>query len=84
MALEWSDVHPPTKDVSHYTHTEAQTPMGIIRLEWKGWKENGDSPIAQMPWGEFVVGVDLDDAKQEVQAAWDKMAKAMVPYCSPR
>lgn len=82
MALEWSEVRQPIEGVSFYTHTEAETPMGIIRLEWKGWKERGDSPTAQMPWGELVIGSDVEDGKQVVQAAWDKMAAAMLPYCS--
>lgn len=81
MPLEWSEHRPPTKDVSHYDHVIAKTPLGDIMLEWKGWK-GYDSPCCEMPWGEFVHGTDLDDAKQMAQAAWDRMIPTLTPFCS--
>lgn len=81
MTLKWSLAAPPTKGISHYDHIIAETPLGNITLEWKGWKDY-DSPCAEMPWGEFIVGTDLDDAKQKVQAAWDKMIPTLDALCS--
>lgn len=81
MPLEWSEERPPTKDVSHYDHVVAKTPLGDITLEWKSWKE-WDSPCGTMPWGEFVIANDLADAKEAVQAAWDKMIPTLLPLCS--
>ena len=77
MPIEWSEPRPPTKDVCHYDHVVAQTPLGEIRLEWKGWKDH-DSPCGNMPWGEFIIAHDLDDAKAAVQEAWNVMAPKVV------
>ena len=82
MPLEWSEVSKPKKDVSSYTHVIAETPLGQIILEWKGWKEYGDDPCCEMPWGEFVVGYTLDEAKQKVQKSWDEMIPKLNDLCS--
>ena len=81
MPLEWSEPRPPTKGVSHYDHVVAETPLGDITLEWKSWKDD-DAPCGQMPWDEFVSGMDLNEAKQKVQAAWDKMITTLTALCS--
>jgi hypothetical protein len=80
VALTWSVAMPPDKDC-RYDHVVAETPLCKIVLEWKSWKDY-DSPCAHMPWGEFVIGTDLDDAKQKVQAAWDKMVPTLDALCS--
>jgi hypothetical protein len=80
MPLHWSDASAPN-DKSSYDHCVATTPLGDIVLEWKSWKDF-DSPGGQMPWGEYVSGNSLDDAKNKVQSAWDKTVKALLPLCS--
>lgn len=79
MPLEWSEVQNPSQDVP-YTHVIAQTPLGRIVLDWKGWKENS-SPCGTMPWGEFVIGADLDHAKQLVQLAFNRVVIGCLPLC---
>lgn len=81
MPLEWSEPRPPIKDVCHYDHVVASTPLGEIRLEWKSWKDY-DAPSGHMPWDEYVWGVTLDEAKQSAQVAWDAMLPKLVPFCS--
>lgn len=81
MPLEWSEPRPPTKGVSPYDHAEAQTPLGVIRLEWKSWKDY-DSPTFTMPWGEHLVCDDIEDAKLVAQAKWNAMVKSLAPFCS--
>ena len=81
MPLEWSEPRPPTKDVCSYDHIVAVTPLGEIRLEWKSWKQY-DAPCGEMPWGEFIIGSSVDDAKQLAQAAWDKMIPTLGALCS--
>lgn len=81
MPLQWSTPRPPTKGVSHYDHVVAETPLGPIMLEWKSWKET-DSPCGHMPWGEFIVALNLDDAKAEAQHAWDRKATQVAALAS--
>lgn len=80
MALEWSEPREPC-EACRYDHAVAATPLGEICLEWKSWKLY-PSVTAQMPWDEFIVGHDLDDAKAKVQAAWDKMIPTLTDLCS--
>ncbi len=70
--LKWSDPSPGKEGVSHYDHVIAETPLGEIKLEWKSWKEY-DEPCGSMPWGEWIVGFTLEEAKSKAQAAWDAM-----------
>ena len=81
MPLQWSEPRPPTKGVSHCDHVVAETPLGQIILEWKSWKDD-DSPSGEMPWREFVIGHTLEDAKSNVQTAWDKMIPQLAALCS--
>lgn len=83
MPLEWSAPRPPTKDVCSYDHVVATTPLGDVRLEWKSWKDY-DPPCGEMPWGEFVIGHNLADAKEVAQAAWDKMIPRLAALCSDK
>ena len=80
MPLEWSEPRPPTKDVCHYDHVVAETPLGQIVIEWKSWKSPGEGYVAQMPWShvEVVVDNNLDDAKRRVQELWNTMAAKVV------
>ena len=75
MTLIWTERIAPDGDCP-YDHVIAETPLGDIRLEWKGWKEN-DSPCGYMPWNadNFVIGCDLDAAKAAAQIAWDAMVQ---------
>lgn len=81
MPLTWSAPADPNAD-SSYTHVIAETPLGRIILEWKGWKDHGDSPGAQMPWGDYVQGFDLSAAKEAVQAAWDSTISLCLNLCT--
>jgi hypothetical protein len=82
VPLEWSEPRPPTKDVCSYNHVVAQTPIGNITIEWKSWKDYPGYG-ASMPWDdEYVHGNSLDEAKHEVQAAWDKMIPKLSVLCS--
>jgi hypothetical protein len=77
MPLQWSEPREPGEDNSRYDHVVAETPLGRIVLEWKSWKES-DSPCGRMPWGEFFIGWNLDEAKAKAQEAWNKMAPQVV------
>ena len=70
MSLKWSDPRPGDGKVSSYDHVIAETPLGRILIEWKGWKEY-DIRAATLPWGETVLGSDLAAAKSAVQSEWD-------------
>ena len=82
--LKWSERRDPDRDCS-YNHVVAETPLGEIYVEWRGWK-NYDTPTAHMPWVDmgdgFVHGDDIEDAKKKVQASWDAMAQRMAALSS--
>jgi hypothetical protein len=67
--ITWSEQQEPC-DECRYTHVVADTPLGKLYIEWKGWKDH-DSPTCILPWGEHICGTDLPDAKNRVQTAWN-------------
>lgn len=75
MPLKWSDPSPPNDDCG-YDHVVAPTPIGEISIEWKSWKDYPGYG-ASMPWDEYVNGNSLDEAKKNVQSAWDKMVSTL-------
>jgi len=81
MPLEWSPPAPPTKDVSSYDHTIAETPLGKIKIEWKGWKDDR-AACGYMPWGSLVFGNTPEEAMAEAQTAWDLMMPRLAAFCS--
>ncbi len=82
MPLAWSDQREPG-ETSCYKHVVAETPLGDLIIEWKGWKDN-DSPGCQMPWGEYVSGRDLVEAKANIQSAWDAMSAKVAALAERR
>ncbi len=76
--LNWSEPSPPNA-ACPYSHCVANTPLGEIRLEWKDGNPS-DSPCGGMPWGEFIIGDNLDEAKRNVQIAWDAMLDRLVAF----
>jgi len=76
--LIWSEHKSPNDDCG-YDHVEAETPLGILRIEWKGWKKY-DSPFCALPWDEYVCGSDLNDAKAKVQECWNLFADRVNEY----
>lgn len=72
MPINWSEIRGPNK-ACHYNHVVAESPIGELRIEWKGWKDY-DSPTCMLPWGEFVLGNDLAEAKENVRAALKTIA----------
>ena len=78
MGLTWSDHTRPNGDCP-YDHFKAETPLGDIRLEWKGWKKY-DPACCCLPWGEMVSDENLDVAKAKVQEAWNRMAARVNKY----
>lgn len=78
--IEWSELKAPNKEVG-YEHVVAKTPLGQITIEWLYWRE-GDSKVAEMPWGDFVSGETFDQAKVAVQASWDEMVPRLAAFTS--
>lgn len=81
MPLTWSEVREANEDCS-YTHVVAETPLGRLVIEWKGWKDH-DPPTCILPWGEFIIGMSLSECKEMCQAAWDKIARAVAELSTP-
>ena len=74
--LNWSEPSPPNA-ACPYHHCVADTPLGQVRLEWK---IGVDAVCGGMPWGEFIVGDNPDEAKRNVQIAWDAMLDRLVAF----
>lgn len=80
--LAWSTSRNPNNEC-RYNHAVAETPLGELRIEWKGWKDY-PSFDATMPWGEYITGTDLDDIKSSVQLSWDRISIDVSALATPK
>lgn len=60
--LNWSEPKPPIDGVSFYDHITCDTPLGLIKIEWKSWKNNDSySLLINDKW--IGAEYELEDAK---------------------
>lgn len=79
--LEWTEERNPD-DSCDYTHVSAETPFGQILITWKGWKSDPD-PTVETPWGAFLVGINLEDAKAQAQKDWEDRISSCLRIIAP-
>ena len=83
----WSGPFPPDEYCS-YDHVIAETPVGRVTIEWKGWKPD-DPPGADLPWPAadgtpiFICEMDLESAKAAVEASWQEFAARVAAFPEP-
>jgi|AntDeeMinimDraft_6_1070357.scaffolds.fasta_scaffold00887_12 hypothetical protein len=37
--MKWTEPNPPTDGESYYDYVKCETPLGLVKIEWKSWKE---------------------------------------------
>ena len=73
--LQWSDEREPNEDV-RYNHVVAESPLGRITIEWKGWKKY-DSRCVYVG-GEYIdSGNTLEDAKKIAECHLQNVVEAL-------
>ena len=73
--LQWSDEREPSEDV-RYNHVVAESPLGRITVEWKGWKKY-DSRCVYVG-GEYIdSGSTLEDAKKIAEYHLQNVVEAL-------
>ncbi len=61
--MNWTESTKPTCNISFYDHVICQTPLGVAKIEWKGWKESDSYEL--MIGNEYIgFGDSLEYAKQ--------------------
>lgn len=60
--MKWTESKPPIQGVSYYNHCICESPLGQIKIEWKGWKEYPSYDI-QIDDKWIACEYDLEDAK---------------------
>ena len=58
-----------------YTHVIAETNIGPVRIEWKGWKDHPSFDVT-FPWEggyETLFAYNVREAKMEVEDRWQKV-----------
>jgi hypothetical protein len=79
MALEWSEPRPPLGgESSYYDHVICYTSLGPLVIEWKSWKEYENSFWCETPWGDFVIGHTLDEAKANIEKSLEGLVKRLL------
>jgi hypothetical protein len=75
--LVWSEPMPPNGETCYYDHVTASSGAGMFQLEWKGWKEHGDS-IGVFLEGEYITTeAVLDKAKEAAHQHLVKLMRAI-------
>lgn len=74
--LNWSPHYPPDGDFSFYDHVFAETPLGMIKIEWKSWKDH-DSYDCTLPWGKHVSEDSFEYAKIRVEEEFAILAASL-------
>lgn len=68
--INWSEEKAPTKEIP-YTHITGETPLGLMIIDWKGWKEapSYEVTLKVEEWipQQISVEYDLDAAKLVAQ-----------------
>ena len=73
--LQWSDEREPSEDV-RYNHVVAESPLGRITVEWKGWKKY-DSRCVYVG-GEYIdSGSTLEEAKKIAERHLQNVVEAL-------
>ena len=80
--MNWTEQKPPTEGVSFYDHVSLETPLGLIMIEWKSWK---DSPSYDIMIDGNWLGVEYDlgtakcKAIQFLKSKLDELNKFLKP-----
>ena len=64
--MKWTEPKPPTEGICFYDHVDCETPLGLIRIEWKSWKE---SPSHDIMINKEWIGVEYDLEKAKLIAS---------------
>ena len=79
MRFDWeADPTEVDNEGIFWHHIYVLTPMGMISVEGRDWVVN--EPAAKMPWGEAIYAESFNDAKELVQASWDRMMERLHEY----
>lgn len=79
--MNWSEINEPTdKFKSSYDYIFCKTPLGIIIIEWKSWKENPGFSIELD--GRIWIGTeyDLDAAKNKAKEYFEIKLKELQDF----
>lgn len=73
--LKWTDPRPPGP-ACRYEHVDAESPLGLFRIEWKGWNDDA-RPCVYL--NDIFIGVatTLDAAKAIAQEHVNALARAL-------
>lgn len=61
--MNWTKPNKPTQDISRYDHVICETPLGIFKIEWKGWNANDGYSLTLDDNDWIGVEYDLRSAK---------------------
>ena len=64
--MNWTEPKPPTDGESYYDHVKCETPLGLIKIEWKSWKksDNYSTMLNEEYIGDYL---NLEEAKAKAK-----------------
>lgn len=80
--MKWTEPKPPTVGICYYDHVDCDTPLGLIRIEWKSCKE---SPSYDIEIKDVWIGCEysLYNAKLLARHYLENLSKELNEFLTP-
>lgn len=77
--MNWTENKPPIEGESYYDHTTCKTPLGLLKIEWKSWK---DSPSYGIELEGNWIGSEytLEEAKMIAKNYINKVSNELITF----
>lgn len=77
--MNWTENKPPTGGESYYTHTTCKTPLGLLKIEWKSWKDKTSYDVElEGKWVGYEYS--LEDAKVIAKNHIKEVSKELIEF----
>lgn len=67
--ITWAETAPPNDECT-YDHTTASVPFGILRIEWKSWKDYPGYAVSFTGIEDFIGSYDTLEAAKAASEEW--------------
>lgn len=78
--MVWTEIQEPNNEIP-YTHVTSITPLGVIVIDWKSWKEQPDYDVSH---GNEQIGTaySLEDAKTIASEYMKSVVSSLIEYAT--
>ncbi len=75
--LVWTEVSKPNEEC-RYDHVKAETPLGVILITWKSWKEDKEYVVDEHPVKDVAFNIWEDDLENTKRVCEEKLLEGIL------